>query len=184
MARDRVVKSPNCTPGARPPLKDEPKAPGDLHQPFTPEGARQTLDAQSGAQRPGLRGVGTPERAPRPSMAAPTASQGSGEHSVLDVMNCKLNATHPPARLPPAQAPTRPGTSGIYGGSPLLETLGPGQACSGERAGQGREGDAGPAQQRRDGAHIPRAPPQPPSTGTHRCSSSSGWAPAASPGHA
>ena len=124
---------------------------------------------------------------PRPSMAAPTTPQGSREHSVLDVMNCKLNTTHPPARLPSAQAPTRPGTSGIYGGSPLLETLGPGQAYSGERGGgrgactaeKGRTPRPG-----RGGGRVPGAPPQPPSTGTHQCSSSSGWAPAASPGHA
>ena len=125
MAWDWVVPPPNCTPGARSPLKAEPKDLGDLHQPVTPEGARQTPDAQSGARGRGLQGVGTPERDPRPSMAAPATPQGSGEHSVLDVMSCKLNTTHPPARLPPAQVPTRPGTSGIYDSSPLLETLGP-----------------------------------------------------------
>lgn len=65
VARDWVVTPPNCTPGARSPLKAEPKAPGDLHQPVTPEGARQTPDAQSGAKGPGLQEVGTPERAPQ-----------------------------------------------------------------------------------------------------------------------
>ena len=185
-----MVTPPNCTPGARSPLKAEPKDLGDLHQPVTPEGARQTPDAQSGARGPGLRGVGTPERDPRPSTAAPTTLQGSGEHSVLDVMSCKLNTTHPPARLPLAQVPTRPGTSGIYDSSPLLETLGSSQACSAEQVGRGGEGGAGPAQQRRGRphvpvwGHIPRAPPQAPSPGTHQCSFSSGWALAASLGHA
>lgn len=190
VVRDWVVTPPNCTPGARSPLKAKPKALRDLHQPVTAEGARQTPDAQSGARGPGLRGVGTPERDPRPSTAAPTTLQGSGEYSVLNVMSCKLNTTHPPARLPPAQVPTRPGTSGIYDGSPLLETLGPSQACSGERVGRGGEGGAGPTQQRKGRphvpvwGHIPGAPPQAPSPGTHRCSFSSGWALAASPGHA
>ena len=154
-------------------------------------------------------GWGPWEGPARPSTAVPTALRRSWEHGVLHATNWKSNTTRLPARLSPAQAPTRPGTSGIYDGSPLLETLGPGQACSSEQAGCGREeGRARGAlgglclcltEKRRDGSPEatvggmgeragPRAPPaaphRPSSPGAHRCFFSSEWAQAASPAHA
>lgn len=140
MARDRVVKPPNCTPGARPPLKDEPKAPGDLHQPFTPEGARQTLDAQSGAQRPGLRGVGTLERAPQAQHGC--THHLAGQRGALCARCYELQIKHDPSSSEAASS-TGPNKTGHFRNLRRLPTSGNSWLRPGLQRGVGGPGRGG-----------------------------------------
>lgn len=135
-----MVKSPNCTPGARPPLKDEPKAPGDLHQPFTPEGARQTLDAQSGAQRPGLRGVGTPERAPQAQHGC--THRLAGQRGALCARCHELQIKRDPSSSEAASS-TGPNKTGHFRNLRRLPTSGNSWPRPGLQRGAGGPGQGG-----------------------------------------
>lgn len=167
VAWDWVVTPPNCTPGARSPLKAEPKAPGDLHQQSLLKGPGRPQMFRVGPRGQACRRWGPRKGPPRPSMAAPTPPRGGGEHSVLDVMNCKLNTTilqrgclqhRPQQDRAPQEFMAAPASGNSWPRPGLQQGVGRGRgACTAEKRRTPRPG--------RRGGRVPGAPPQPPAQG-------------------